>query len=54
MTTCTLLPAEKKSYAIDVGKILVKKFGKKNPIVPHKYNKLPSKQNMILIGMAGQ
>lgn len=34
MTTCTLLPAEKKSYAIDVGKILVKKFGKKKSYSP--------------------
>jgi len=34
MTTCTLSPADKKAYAIDVGKILVKKHGKQKSYTP--------------------
>jgi len=34
MTTCTLSPADKKTYAIDVAKILVEKHGKQKSYSP--------------------
>lgn len=39
MTTCTLSPKDKKEYARDVGRILVKRHGKQKYYSPHRVKK---------------
>ena len=45
MQTCTLSPSDKKAYARDVGKILVRKYGKKKFYKPEQVRRASKETN---------